>query len=66
MYSAIARNKRNTWFILTAFILLLAGVGLLAGWLMGNNWWVTAFILLFAARLRDVPVLLRRPRGDRA
>lgn len=49
MYSAIARNKRNTWFILAAFILLLAGIGVLAGWLMGNNWWVTAFILLFAA-----------------
>jgi heat shock protein HtpX len=49
LYTAIARNKRNTWFILIAFILVLAGVGLLAGWLMGNNWWVTAFILLFAA-----------------
>ncbi|GAA1993139.1 M48 family metallopeptidase [Microbacterium pumilum] len=49
MYTAIARNKRNTWFILGAFILLLAGIGLLAGWLMGNNWWVTGFILLFAA-----------------
>lgn len=49
MYTAIARNKRNTWFILGAFIVLLAGVGVLAGWLMGNNWWVTAFILLFAA-----------------
>ncbi len=49
MYTAIARNKRNTWLILGAFILILAGVGLLAGWLMGNNWWVTAFILLFAA-----------------
>jgi heat shock protein HtpX len=49
LYSAIARNKRNTWFILIAFILVLAGVGLLVGWLMGNNWWVTAFILLFAA-----------------
>jgi heat shock protein HtpX len=48
VYSAIARNKRNTWLILGAFILMLAGVGLLAGWLMGNNWWVTAFILLFA------------------
>jgi heat shock protein HtpX len=48
LYTAIARNKRNTWFILIAFILVLAGVGLLAGWLMGNNWWVTAFILLFA------------------
>jgi heat shock protein HtpX len=48
LYSAIARNKRNTWFILVAFILLLAAIGLIAGWLMGNNWWVTAFILLFA------------------
>lgn len=49
MYTAIARNKRNTWLILGAFILILAGIGLLAGWLMNNNWWVTAFILLFAA-----------------
>jgi heat shock protein HtpX len=49
VYSAIARNKRNTWFILGAFILLLGGVGLLAGWLAGNNWWITAFILVFAA-----------------
>jgi len=49
VYSAIARNKRNTWFILTAFILLLAAVGLLAGWLAGNNWWITAFILIFAS-----------------
>jgi heat shock protein HtpX len=49
VYTAIARNKRNTWFILAAFILVLAGIGLLAGWLMGNNWWITAFILLFAA-----------------
>ncbi|SFS08722.1 heat shock protein HtpX [Microbacterium sp. cf046] len=49
MYSAIARNKRNTWFILGAFILLLGGIGLLAGWLAGNNWWITAFILIFAA-----------------
>lgn len=48
MYTAIARNKRNTWFILIAFILLLAGIGVLAGWLMGNNWWVTGFILIFA------------------
>src|SRR5918998_1945143 len=49
MYSAIARNKRNTWFILAAFIILLGGIGLFAGWLMGNNWWVTGFIVLFAA-----------------
>ena len=49
MYTAIARNKRNTWFILLAFIAFLGAIGLLAGWLMGNNWFVTAFILIFAA-----------------
>jgi heat shock protein HtpX len=49
VYSAIARNKRNTWFILIAFVLFLGAVGLLAGWLAGNNWWITAFILVFAA-----------------
>ncbi|WP_314507183.1 M48 family metalloprotease [uncultured Microbacterium sp.] len=49
MYSAIARNKRNTWFILGAFVLLLGAIGLVAGWLAGNNWWITAFILIFAA-----------------
>lgn len=49
MYSAIARNKRNTWFILIGFLLLLAAIGLLAGWLAGNNWWITAIILVFAA-----------------
>ncbi len=48
MYSAIARNKRNTWFILTGFLLALALIGVLAGWLAGNNWWITAFILVFA------------------
>jgi len=49
VYSAIARNKRNTWIILGAFILLLGAIGLLAGWLAGHNWWITAFILVFAA-----------------
>lgn len=49
MYSAIARNKRNTWFILIGFVLGLGAIGLVAGWLAGNNWWITAFILIFAA-----------------
>lgn len=49
MYTAIARNKRNTWFILIGFVVLLGAIGLLAGWLAGNNWWVTAFVLVFAA-----------------
>lgn len=49
MYSAIARNKRNTWFILIGFVLVLGAIGLLAGWLAGNNWWITAFVLIFSA-----------------
>lgn len=49
MYSAIARNKRNTWFILIGFVVFLGLVGVLAGWLAGSNWWITAFILVFAA-----------------
>lgn len=49
MYSAIARNKRNTWFILVGFVLLLGAIGLVAGWLAGNNWWITAFVLVFSA-----------------
>jgi heat shock protein HtpX len=49
VYRAIARNKRNTWFILIVFVLFLGAIGLLAGWLAGNNWWITAFILVFAA-----------------
>lgn len=48
MYSAIARNKRNTWLILAGFVLVLGLLGLLAGWLAGNNWWITAFVLVFA------------------
>ncbi|WP_029144579.1 M48 family metalloprotease [Microbacterium luticocti] len=48
MYSAIARNKRNTWFILIGFVLLLGALGLLAGWLASNNWWITALVLVFA------------------
>ncbi len=49
MYSAIARNKRNTWFILVFFVLVLGAVGVLAGWLAGNNWWITAVVLVVAA-----------------
>ncbi len=48
MYSAIARNKRNTWFILLGFVLILGVLGLVAGWLAGENWWITAGVLVFA------------------
>ncbi|MGB4777078.1 M48 family metalloprotease [Microbacterium sp.] len=49
MYSAIARNKRNTWLILGGFVAVLGLIGLAAGWLAGNNWWVSAFVLVGAA-----------------
>ncbi|AUG29248.1 MULTISPECIES: M48 family metalloprotease [Microbacterium] len=49
MYSAIARNKRNTWLILAGFVVVLGLIGLAAGWLAGNNWWITAFVLLGSA-----------------
>jgi heat shock protein HtpX len=48
LYSAIARNKRNTWFILIGFVVLLGALGALAGWLAAGNWWITAFVLIFA------------------
>lgn len=48
MYSAIARNKRNTWLIMAGFIIVLGLIGLAAGWLAGNNWWISAFVLLGA------------------
>jgi heat shock protein HtpX len=48
VYSAIARNKRNTWLILLVFIVILGCLGLVAGWLAGHNWWITAFVLIFA------------------
>lgn len=48
MYSAIARNKRNTWFIMIAFVLIIGALGVLAGWLASNNWWITAFVVIGA------------------
>lgn len=48
MYSAIAQNKRNTIFIIAIFLLILGGIGALAGWLF-DNWWVTVGVLAFAA-----------------
>jgi heat shock protein HtpX len=48
VYTAIARNKRNTWLIMIAFVLIIGGLGLLAGWLAANDWWITAFVVLGA------------------
>ena len=32
MYSAIAKNKRNTVFIILLFLLIIGGLGLLFAW----------------------------------
>src|SRR5690606_10270503 len=48
MYSAIAKNKRNTIFIIAIFLVILGGLGALAGWLF-DNWWIAVGVLAFAA-----------------
>ncbi|RFA11521.1 protease [Subtercola boreus] len=47
MYKAIAQNKRNTVIILVLFILIIGGLGYLAGFLY-NNLSLTIVILVFA------------------
>lgn len=37
MYTAITANKRNTWFIMLAFMILIAGMGYLYSAYMGNG-----------------------------
>ena len=51
MYSAIARNKRNTVFIITGFIVLLGGVAWLWGAYSGNGSsaiFIIAFAIVYA------------------
>ncbi|MFC0682326.1 M48 family metallopeptidase [Lysobacter korlensis] len=43
MYSAIAKNKRNTVFIILLFILIIGALGLVANWYYGDGSW-TIFI----------------------
>lgn len=42
MYRAIAKNKRNTIFIILLFLIIIAGLGLVAEWYFQANW--TVFI----------------------
>lgn len=37
MYRAIAANKRNTWFIMLAFLVIIGALGLLADYLYGGG-----------------------------
>ena len=46
MYSAIARNKRNTTIIVISFVLFFTAVALYVAYLL-NNWWVAAGIIGF-------------------
>ena len=51
MYSAIARNKRNTVFIITGFIVLLGGIAWLWGVYSGNGSsaiFIVAFAIVYA------------------
>ncbi|RFA20040.1 M48 family metalloprotease [Subtercola boreus] len=47
MYRAIAQNKRNTVIILVLFILIIGGLGYLAGYIY-NSFSLTVVILVFA------------------
>jgi len=47
MYSAIARNKRNTVFIILLFLLILGGLGVLAAWIVGD-WSIAVWVIVIA------------------
>lgn len=48
MYSAIARNKRNTVLIMITFVLIIGGLAALAGYIY-NDWMITAWVVVGAA-----------------
>lgn len=48
MYSAIARNKRNTVFIVLLFFLIISGLGWLASFIYGN-WTIVIVTVVIAA-----------------
>lgn len=48
MYRAIARNKRNTVFIIVLFMLIIGGLGVLAGYLY-QSWSISIIVIVVAA-----------------
>lgn len=48
MYSAIAKNKRNTVFIIALFILIIGGLGMLASYIY-NSWTIVIFTVVIAS-----------------
>ena len=51
MYRAIAKNKRNTVFIILLFLLIIGGLGVLAGYVYGwsISWVVISIAVAYAA-----------------
>lgn len=47
MYRAIAKNKRNTVFIIVLFIVIIGGLGALAGYVYGS-WSITILVLVIS------------------
>jgi heat shock protein HtpX len=48
MYSAIAKNKRNTVFIILLFLVIIGGLGAIAAWIVGD-WSIAVIVLVIAA-----------------
>src|SRR5690349_6641891 len=49
MYSAIAKNKRNTVLIIVLFLAIIGGLGVLFAWLMGGDWTIAIVTFAIAA-----------------
>ncbi|MEO7122619.1 MAG: M48 family metalloprotease [Lacisediminihabitans sp.] len=47
MYRAIAKNKRNTVFIILIFLVIIGGLGWLAGYAY-DSWTITIFVIVIA------------------
>lgn len=49
MYSAIAKNKRNTALIIILFLAIIGGLGVLFAWLMNGDWTIAIVTFVIAA-----------------
>ncbi|MFT4029255.1 MAG: M48 family metalloprotease [Protaetiibacter sp.] len=47
MYSAIAKNKRNTVLIIALFLVIIGALGALTAWI-ADNWWIAGVTLAVA------------------
>ncbi len=65
MYSAIAKNRRNTWVLMLFFILLFAAVGLVFGEYTGSGMWglgiasLVALLLCFGSYYYSDSIVLK-------